>query len=259
MSSARIPPNPQSTGDTQHNVPNAAFHGASTAFGKPPVKPKPQTNTYTGSGNGALLAATKVGTGGRSSGTTTPLRNDWTGGSARSSGRPNASPRHQLSNSSSSGSLKVPEDSNMDRIPSPSNIAAKLAAARHSASKPPVQASVVPITSAREPNEVEMLPPPGSVGNVLAKLDSRKPTVKEPQKREKAATHSHPSKPRASPEDTKPTDDTPIAPTNSLVKMFEQTPSSTSPRTFSPVPFIPYNQPPVRSPKPQRTYYSSMI
>jgi hypothetical protein len=37
-----------------------ALRGAALAFGKPPVKPKPQTNTYSGN-NGALAAATKVG------------------------------------------------------------------------------------------------------------------------------------------------------------------------------------------------------
>jgi hypothetical protein len=39
---------------------SAALRGAALAFGKPPVKPKPQTNTYSGN-NGALAAATKVG------------------------------------------------------------------------------------------------------------------------------------------------------------------------------------------------------
>ncbi|EPE29566.1 EF-hand [Glarea lozoyensis ATCC 20868] len=37
-----------------------ALRGAALAFGKPPVKPKPQVNTYSGN-NGALAAATKVG------------------------------------------------------------------------------------------------------------------------------------------------------------------------------------------------------
>jgi hypothetical protein len=39
---------------------SAALKGAALAFGKPPVKPKPQANTYSGN-NGALAAATKVG------------------------------------------------------------------------------------------------------------------------------------------------------------------------------------------------------
>ncbi|KAH6680431.1 hypothetical protein B0J14DRAFT_578625 [Halenospora varia] len=39
---------------------NAALRGATMAFGKPPVKPKPQINTYSGT-NGALAAATKAG------------------------------------------------------------------------------------------------------------------------------------------------------------------------------------------------------
>lgn len=42
---------------------SAALRGAALAFGKPPVKPKPKSNTYSGS-NGALAAATKAGGGG---------------------------------------------------------------------------------------------------------------------------------------------------------------------------------------------------
>src|SRR4051812_21685482 len=43
----------------------AAWKGASMAFGKPPVKPKPQINANSGT-NAALAAATKVGANSRS-------------------------------------------------------------------------------------------------------------------------------------------------------------------------------------------------
>ncbi|CAI6332251.1 unnamed protein product [Periconia digitata] len=245
----------QSTGDTIHNVPNAALRGASSAFLKPPVKPKPQANTYTGGGNGALLAATKVGTGSprntaAPSGTTTPLRKDWTGGS-----RSNASPMHQLSNSSSSSTLGIPEDSSAERIPSPSNIAAKLAAARHTALKPPTQATVTPVMSEKEQNEADVMPPPGSVGNVLARLDSEKPKPSHAQRTRLLAAPSLANSGSSAPSnDAQSTDDTPIAPTTSLVKMFEQTKPSAPSRALSPIPQISKSPPPVRSPKPQRKF-----
>ena len=103
MSARNTPLVPQPTGDTQYNVRDAALHGASSAFSKPLVKPKPQAKTYTGGGNGALLAAVKVGTSGALrtpasySGTQTPLSRDWTGGSARSAARSHASPMQPLS------------------------------------------------------------------------------------------------------------------------------------------------------------------
>ena len=89
---------PQTAGDTQHNVRDAALRGAAKAFSKSPAKPKPLVNTYTGGDNGALLAATKVGTGSPAS-----LRSHHTGGSVGVS-KPN------LSKSNSSNSLSVPDD-----------------------------------------------------------------------------------------------------------------------------------------------------
>ncbi|KAF2452064.1 hypothetical protein P171DRAFT_402032 [Karstenula rhodostoma CBS 690.94] len=237
---------PQGTGDTQYNVRDAALRGASSAFSKPPVKPKPLVNTYTGGDNGALLAATKAGTGGTPrnptpSGTATPVRRNWTGGSARSSTRPYASPRQSLSKSSSSSTLAVPEDS-FERIPSPSNIAAKLAAARHSPMKPIPHRSSTPIMTERDANERDLLPPPGSVGNVLARLDSRQQNVPK-MRRDGAKTDpvaiaraQHASLDRS-------TDDSPIPPTSALVNIFEQSrPVSQTSST------------PVRSPKPQRAF-----
>ena len=114
---------PQSTGDTQHNVRNAALIGAGSAFAKPALAPKPAANTYAGAPNGALLAAAKVGAGGQAF-----LSSQTTGGSARSSSSSN-----KLTKPSSTLGLPT---SHVDRAlspsPSPSNIAAKLAAARFS-------------------------------------------------------------------------------------------------------------------------------
>ncbi|KAF9738918.1 hypothetical protein PMIN06_003591 [Paraphaeosphaeria minitans] len=239
---------PQGTGETQYNVRHAALRGASSAFSKAPVKPKPLVNTYTGGGNGALLAATKAGTGGTPrnttpSGTATPVRRDWTGGSTRSSARPFASPRQSLSKSSSSSTLAVPEDG-FERIPSPSNIAAKLAAARYSPMKPipQPQRSSTPTMAERDANERDVLPPPGSVGNVLARLDSRQQKVPRLTRDEAKADPVAIARALHAGLD-RPTDDTPIPPTSALVNMFEQSRpvSRTSPT-------------PVRSPKPQRAF-----
>ncbi|KAJ4305844.1 Increased rDNA silencing protein [Kalmusia sp. IMI 367209] len=243
--SARNSPQvPQVTGDTQYNVRNAALRGASSAFSKPPVKPKPQVNTYTGGSNGALLAATKVGTGtprnATPSGATTPLRRDWTGGSTRSTARPYASPMQSLSKSSSSSTLAVPEESLFELVPSPSNIAAKLAAARYSPMKPLPHATNTPIMSEREANERDVLPAPGSVGNVLARLDSRQQNISKVKRTGEARTDPIVQKERADVDD-KSTDDTSIAPTTSLVNLFEQS-----------RPVLQNTPPLVRAPKPQR-------
>ncbi|KAF1945940.1 hypothetical protein EJ02DRAFT_368292 [Clathrospora elynae] len=232
---------PQSSGpgDTQHNVRNAALHGASLAFSKPPPKPKPIANTYTGSDNGALLAATRVGSGSPAS-----LKRDVTGGSARSI-RPNAS------KSSSSNSLSVRDD-HLDRAPSPSNIAAKLAAARHSPLRPLRQAAVASTMSERQADERDTLPPSGSVGNLLARLEPKKPSQQQPRKRrDSLGSHSAASSAR---QDHKPTDDSPIPPTSSLVNMFEQSRPTTPPKPTAPLHVTRDSPPPVRSPKPQRAF-----
>jgi hypothetical protein len=168
---------PQSTGisDTQHNVRDAALIGASSAFARPPAKPQHLTNTYTGSSNGALLAATKVGTGRPSTpGGAAPLQRDYTGGSSRSVSRPQPSPKH----GSSSSSLGVP-DAHVDRAPSPARTAATLAAARLSPLRPATQARGPKMISERDANERDVLPPSGSVGSVLARLEQQKPAAQE--------------------------------------------------------------------------------
>ncbi|KAF1995539.1 hypothetical protein P154DRAFT_526245 [Amniculicola lignicola CBS 123094] len=248
---------PQTTGDTQYNVPNAALRGASSAFSKPAVKPKPQVNTYTGGSNGALLAATKAGTTGTPRnqtplGSPSSLRRDWTGDS-HSNTRPAQPPRHYLSKSSSSSSLGVPvPDYLSDRTPSPSNIAAKLAAARHSPMKPIPQARGTSIMSERHADERDVLPPAGSVGSVLARLNPHQQPPRSNNNNNNRA-HSGVSTVRTPPEETKTkaVDDTPIPSTTALAKMFEQRPKTPTPQAAEPMVFT-RAPPPVSSPKPQR-------
>ena len=243
---------PQSTGDTQHNVRDAALIGASSAFAKPPAKPQHLTNTYTGGSNGALLAATKVGTGrsSTSAGTPAPLQRDYTSGSSRSVSRPHPSPQH----ASSSSSLGVP-DSHIDRAPSPSYTAAKLAAARHSPLRPARQAKAASMMSERDANERDVLPPSGSVGNVLVRMEQQKPGQQQSSQQLRGRRESFGSQSvrSANPRD-KPTDDTPIPPTNSLVKMFEQNQPVTPTHPPAPSVVVKNSLPPVKSPKPQRTF-----
>jgi hypothetical protein len=203
---------PQSTGDTQHNVRDAALIGAGSAFAKPAPAPKPATNTYTGARNGALLAATRVGTGGQR-----PLSRETTGGSASSSTNRLA----KSSSTSSSNTLGLPT-SNVDRAPSPSNIAAKLAAARFSPRPPPS-----PAMSERSALQQPRRQPNGTAGTA----------------------------------GTDGTDDTPIPPTNALVSMFEQrrptatSAPSVSSSTASSHRHVTQSPPvPLRSPKPQRAF-----
>ena len=248
---------PQSTGDTQHNVRDAALIGASSAFARPPAKPQHLTNTYAGGSNGALLAATKVGTGrpSTSAGTPAPLQRDYTGGSSRSVSRPCPSPKHV----SSSSSLGVP-DTHVDRAPSPSHTAAKLAAARLSPLRPVSQPRAPAMMSERDTNERDVLPPSGSVGNVLARLEQQKPSQqKSPsqqsrKRRDSTGSQSVANVASVAPQD-KLTDDTPIPPTNSLVKMFEQNrPVTPTQPPAAPSIVVKNSPPPVKSPKPRRNF-----
>jgi len=236
---------PQSTGDTQHNVHDAALCGASLAFSKPSVQPKPQVNTYTGADNGALLAATRVGA---------PLQRDRTGSSSRSIRRPSTSPSQDSSKNNSSNSLVVPEDQ-FDRNSSPSSIAARLAAARHSPLRPGPQ----PVSSSAMSEQTsygrDALPPVGSVGSVVLRLESQR-TSQQPRRRDSPGISSTGGTVQTTERDEKPTDETPIPPTTSLVKMFEQNrPNTSSTRSTSPLmKTVQTSPPPVRSPKPQRAF-----
>lgn len=236
---------PHTTGDTQYNVRDAALRGASLAFAKPSPKPKPQVNTYTGGNNGALLAATKVGT---------PVKGDYAGGSSRSTPRPSQSPLQAASKSNSANSLRVSEEQ-FDRAPSPSNIAARLAAARYSPLRPASQASIAKTAmSERHMNERDVLPPSGSVGNVLARLDPKRVDHRLERKDSAGPVVVRHSKDTIEASD-KPTDDTSIPPTTTLVKMFEHNRpvTPTNPPT-APLHVTRSSPPPVRSPKPQRAF-----
>ncbi|KAF1918418.1 hypothetical protein BDU57DRAFT_515170 [Ampelomyces quisqualis] len=221
-----------SSGDTHHNVRDAALHGAVLAFSKPPAKPTPVSNAsqYGGGNHGALLAAAKVGSprhaAAAAAGSPAPLTRDWTGSRSVSS----QSVRRAGSTSSSSNTLAVPED-HPDGRPSPSNIAARLAAARYSPlPRAPQPAANTSMMSERHANERHVLPRPGSVGSVLARLEPKKAR--------------------------KPTGDTEIPPTTSPGKIVEQTRSDTPTKPTAAVPMaIAQHSPPlVRSPKPQRTF-----
>ncbi|PZD39140.1 EH domain containing protein [Pyrenophora tritici-repentis] len=234
---------PQSTGDTQHNVRDAALRGASLAFSKPRPKPKPVVKNYTGGDNGALLAATRVGTRSPAS-----VRRNYTGGSVGGT-RPN------LSKSDSSSSLGVPDDHG-DRISSPSNIAARLAAARHSPLRPTRQAAVTSVMGEQQTDDRDALPPSGSVGNVLARLEHKKPAQQPQKRRDSLGSHSAAANAQRPKPHHETTDDTPIPPTNSLVKMFEQAQRPTTPTSTpaAPLHVTRDSPPPVRSPKPQRAF-----
>lgn len=176
---------------------------------------------------------------------------DWTGSRSVSS----QSVRQSGSKSSSSHTLNVPED-HYDRNPSPSNIAARLAAARHSP-LPPQAANNTAVMSERHANERDVLPPSGSVGNVLARLETKRPGAQLQKSRDSSNAPAATAASRTPIQHaTKPTDDTPIPPTTSLVKMFEQnrptTPTNRN-RTL-PLNTAQHSPPPVRSPKPQRTF-----
>ncbi|KAH7385919.1 hypothetical protein BKA66DRAFT_511261 [Pyrenochaeta sp. MPI-SDFR-AT-0127] len=230
---------PQSTGDTQYNVRDAALRGASLAFSKPPVKPKPQTNTYTGGDNGALLAATKVGAG-RNSAAVSPaaLKRDWTGGSARSVSRPNLSPMQATSNSNSSSTLGVPDD-HLDRVPSPSNIAARLAAARYSPLRLTPQATATPIMSERDVNERDVLPPSGS-------------PQQQPRKRRDGLESPSGSSIVQKEEGAQPANETSIPPTSSLPSTAPLNVAQSSPPPLPPEPkdLVPLQRAKTQSPPP---------
>jgi hypothetical protein len=243
-----------STGDTQYNVRDAALHGAFLAFSKPPAKPKPLTNTYTGGSNGALLAATRVGSprNGAAAGSPAPLTRDWTG----PRGVSNQSPVQTGSRSHNSHALFVSDDS-PNRNPSPSNVAARLAAARHSPLRPAPQATThKSVMNEQHANERDILPPSGSVGGVLARLETKRSSPQPRRRRDSFDSRSTTTKTAASRQDHRPTDDTRIPPTTSLVKMFEQHRPTTPTKPVDAIPLstAQHSPPPVRSPKPQRAF-----
>lgn len=200
---------------TASTVQNAALRGASLAFGKPPIKPKPKINTYSGN-NGALAAATKVGGHPRTvSNSISTSRLDApaddqrlayqsTGGSTAS--RQNTgyaeynTPRQRVGHSDGgNGLLQLPAAEKEGR--SPSLIAATLAASR--------SASISPNPTG--PTGPQQLSPANMAR--LAGLANRS---------------SSPARSVSSSRDSSdhPLDTTPIPPTTSLIDMFEKTGAS---------------------------------
>ncbi|KAF2014840.1 hypothetical protein BU24DRAFT_371635 [Aaosphaeria arxii CBS 175.79] len=239
------------TGDTQFNVRDAALRGASSAFSKPPVKPKPQINTYTGGNNGALLAATKVSTSVPRQAppqASTPLKRDWTGSS--NAGRPTSSPMQLSSKSNSSGTLGLPEDNLFDRTSSPSNIAAKLAAARYSPMKPVPPASATRNLDEHNMDEQDIFPSAGHVGHVLSKLDT-KVSNHPPWPEQQMTTKPNVSPAHSSIHKNSPADNNLASSTTSLMNLFEGNAPKT-PRTQQPLQVSHRAPPVVKSPKPQR-------
>jgi len=113
---------------------SVALHGAALAFSASPVKPRPMPDTYSGT-NGALAAAMTAGVSNQKMASPRSLSN---GGNlaydtSSSSSSQRSAPRdltQGFHNGSASTILRVPNDRQSSRSSSPSNIAAKLAAAR---------------------------------------------------------------------------------------------------------------------------------
>ncbi|KAF2201025.1 hypothetical protein GQ43DRAFT_395184, partial [Delitschia confertaspora ATCC 74209] len=247
---AHTPLSSPTTSETQYNVRDAALCGASLAFSKPVVKPKPLLNTYTGGSNGALVAATKVSSPNlrpsTPKGSGSPIGRDYTGVSFR----PSPSPLQYSSKSSSSSALEVPGNS-VHPTPSPSNIAAKLAAARFSPMRPRLNTASSMMYAQPNKEERDILPPAGSVGNAMARLNlSDKGLVKRPKSRDGESPRT--IKQRDGTSEAEATDGAPIPPTNSLVSMFEQNRPKMPTRRQTPVQTPHEALLPVQSPKPQR-------
>ncbi|KAK7541095.1 uncharacterized protein J3D65DRAFT_617467 [Phyllosticta citribraziliensis] len=222
-----------------HNTRNAALVGASTAFAKPPVKPKPAINTYSGN-NGALAAARQTATA-----TPQPLLPQGTGNSTSS----RASHASFSLKAGTAGSLGVPSVPG-DRSRSPSIVAATRAAAKHT----PVPDSSTNKRKSWNNTSNESLPGSGHVGDLRSRFDGsfRIPSRSPPK-------HTRISR--------SPSPKTVIQPkqsTTSLVQPLQKRDVETSssakppPRKPNPKPKpILTSQgppPPVKSPKPQRNF-----
>ncbi|CZT52008.1 uncharacterized protein RSE6_13241 [Rhynchosporium secalis] len=213
-----LPTSSSSSITTQNQ--NAALRGASLAFGRPPVKPKPQIHNYSGK-NGALAAAKSVGAiGGGGSlrqntrSSISSMQDDigeeqWlfqqnTGSSIGSRIFPPGSDRNSVQQRRSQyggggGYLQPPgAGGNTDQGRSASFIAATLAASRSASLSPNVTGTGQQESSAAKPRR------PGS---------SRTPSVRSANS-SRNSDHA--------------LDTTPIPPTTSLIGMFEQNAASTS-------------------------------
>ncbi|CAG8973442.1 hypothetical protein HYALB_00006468 [Hymenoscyphus albidus] len=160
-----------------------ALRGAALAFGKPPVKPKPKTNTYSGN-NGALAAATKAGAGGSNQ---TPsnkpsdkpsvskfesaIVNEQRPGCMGLDGSPSREYAKQAERSPSIHRIQQSEPGGngllrVDQAKSASYIAANLAASRSPTASPGLSPNVTgnqsrsPMNSAREMGTTQRSPSP---------------------------------------------------------------------------------------------------
>lgn len=218
-----------------HNARDAALKGASLAFGKPKVAPKPQVNTYSGN-NGALAAA-------RQSSTPQPqlLRPQGTGNSSTS----------QLSQTSHLG---LPQ-AQPGRARSPSVIAASLAAQRHTPASDSTDTRRRSMMDSSNNTSNDSLPGAGTVKDIRARFNASVSAATSPAAAKAAPALTGPSLSQTS----EPTDATSIPPTTSLVKMFEQNKAAhaaapAAVRSPKPAPILTSRggPPPLKSPKPTR-------
>jgi hypothetical protein len=189
--------------DNNKNTQNAALRGASLAFGKPPVKPKPKTNDYSGT-NGALAAAKGAGRAAASR-TVSSSSSKWepdvderlgyqntgssTGGRSYTGSAERPSIQQRLSQYGGAGYLQPP---GAEQARSASFIAATLAASRSASLSPNP-------TGQSQVSNAELRRPQGF-------------TTRSPSVRSIASSKSS----------DQALDTTPIPPTTSLIGMFEQ-------------------------------------
>ena len=221
-----MPPSRTSTFNIQESntSQSAALAGAALAFRKP--NPKAGAKGHTGA-NGALAAATSASPSPKQRSPAPPLKPDLTGGSVRSvrssasKDVPGAMPTLQL----------PVQPTQSGHVKSPSHQAASLAAARSP-------------TPAMRPN-------PGDENVRAGARTTQRFAPAAPPKPKRFSGHS--SKVEAENSD-KPTDATPIAPTTSLVDLFERKGASPPSSRNKPEPVVikPSQDLAMRSPKPVR-------
>lgn len=208
--------------NSSQNVTNAALAGASLAFGRPAANGRAQDLKS----NGALAAAASAGGHSNSSSPTRSIARTTTDESIQSVKSISSLARDVTTGAPN---LALPSPPARGLSVSPSQQAASLASARAPA------LSVKPIQGNKTASE-----------RVAA---TKTPAVPPKPRRLSSYTRSTDRS-----EDDKPTDDTPIAPTTSLVSIFEQKSGSPQSTTSKPVPFVakPNNELPLKSPKPVR-------
>ncbi|KAF2087352.1 hypothetical protein K490DRAFT_65744 [Saccharata proteae CBS 121410] len=240
-----------------HNTRDAALRGASRAFGQPPPKPKPLANTYTGT-NGAVVAAQRSTTPHPPSLSGQQLRPQYTGSSVASQGsttysNPGSRPR-ALSH------LGLPVEDSGSRARSPSNIAATIAAARRTPVPSKAEMNATKPTTVRSRVSSESLPSLGTVSDAQIKMNAKTANPPKYVRSQDGSLSRSPSRPPS--RGSVVTDATPIPPTTSLVKLFEQQtgPATQAPKQVSrspkPAPVLTSKGPPpsIKSPKPKRSF-----